>query len=80
VRKIAFAIAAATLLLFASPSGSLMPRQGLARSVLPERLRITLRSILWPAASMRFAGRATPWCAGCSTAGAPVVAVFIAET
>jgi hypothetical protein len=61
-------------------SGRLMPRQGLARSVLPERLRITLRSILWPAASMRFAGRATPWCAGCSTAGAPVVAVFIAET
>ena len=41
-------------------SGRLMPRQGLARSVLPERLRIILRSILWPAASMRFAGRATP--------------------
>jgi len=81
MRKIAFAITAAALLLFAGSSlGRPKPRQGLARSVLPERLRITLRSIPWLAASMRFAGRATPWCAGCSTAGAPVVAVFIAET
>jgi hypothetical protein len=58
MRKIAFAITAAALLLFAGSSlGRPKPRQGLARSVLPERLRITLRSIPWLAASMRFAGR-----------------------
>jgi len=58
LRKIAFAIAAALSCCSPGlPSGRLMPRQGLARLVLPERLRITLRSILWPPASMRFAGR-----------------------
>jgi len=61
MRKIAFAIAAAALLLFAGSSvWKADATTGLARSVLPERLRIILRSILWPAASMRFAGRATP--------------------
>ena len=55
-------------------SGRLVPRQGLARSVLPERLRITLRSILWPAASMRICRPGYTmvcrlfncWCARCS--------------
>ena len=82
MRKIALAIAAAALLLFAGSfvwkadattgAGTL----GLARAA---KNYSPIDSVV-PAASMAFAGPATPWCAGCSTAGAPPVAVSIAET